>query len=64
MDSKCIWGIIRLGDAFRVIVGKGMVNDYWILYLFEIISVFGMWYCSRIVKACKIFIEKGVVYDY
>ena len=46
MTSKwivnCIWGIIRLGDAFRVIVGKGMVNDYWILYLFEIISVFGM----------------------
>ena len=31
-------------------VGKGIVNDCWIVYMFEIVSVFGMCYGYRIVK--------------
>ena len=32
----------RIVDAFRIIIGKGMVNDYWIMCVFGIVSVFGI----------------------
>ena len=41
-----------------------MVNDYWIVCIFGIVSVFGMLYDYMIVKAFRIFIGKEVVNDY
>ena len=32
----------RIIKAFRIFAGKGIVNDYWIVYMFEIVSVFRM----------------------
>ena len=41
-----------------------MVNYYWILCVFQIVSAFVMKYGFRIVKAFRIFIEKGMINDY
>ena len=32
----------RKVDAFKIVIGKGMVYDYWIVFLFGIVIVFGM----------------------
>ena len=39
-ESKCVWDVIV--KAFRILIGKRMVNDYWIVCVFGIVSVFGM----------------------
>ena len=41
-----------------IILAKGMVNDYSIVFLFGIVSVFWMQYGLRKVKTFKIFIGK------
>ena len=41
-----------------------MVNDYWIVCIFGIVSVIGMLYDYMIVKAFRIFIGKEMVNDY
>ena len=42
LASKCIWNIIwfKVVEAFRTFIGKRMVNDYWIVCLFVIVSEF------------------------
>ena len=32
----------RIVNAFNIFIGKGMVNDHWIVCVFGIVSVFGM----------------------
>ena len=32
----------RIVKAFNMFIGKGMVNDYWIVCVFGIVSVLGM----------------------
>ena len=60
---RIIYGF-RTVKAFRILIPKGMVNDYWIVCIFGIVSVFGMLYDYMIVKAFRIFIGKEVVNDY
>ena len=44
-DSKRVWDIIWLQDAigFQVFTRKGMVNDYWIVWVYGIEMVNGYW---------------------
>ena len=37
-----LWGYSMALKAFRIFAGKGIVNDYWVVYMFEIVSVFRM----------------------
>ena len=32
----------RKVDAFKIVIGKGMVTDYWIVFVFGVVIVFGM----------------------
>ena len=41
-----------------------MVNDYWILPVSGIVSVFGMKYGYRTVQSFKIFTRKRMINDY
>ena len=41
--------IFRIIEAFRVFIGKEMVNDYWIICVIGIVSVFAMKYGYSIV---------------
>ena len=34
--------MIKILKAFRIFIEKGMVNDYWIVCLFGIVTVFGI----------------------
>ena len=41
-----------------IIIEKLMVNDYSIMCLFKVVSLFGMYYGYRIVKTFRIFMRK------
>ena len=43
----------RIVEAFRIFIGKGIVNDYWRVCVFVIGSVFGMSYGCRIANAFR-----------
>ena len=51
-------------NNFRIFIEKVMVNYYWILCVFQIVSAFVMKYGFRIVKVFRIFIEKRMINDY
>ena len=33
---------LGIGKVFGIFTGKGIVNDYWIVWVFGIVSVFAM----------------------
>ena len=48
----------------RIFIAKGMVIDYWIVWVFGIVSVFRIQYGYRILQDFRIIIGKGMVNDY
>ena len=40
-----------------------MINDYWPVWAFGIVTVFGIFYGYSIVEDFRIFLEKGTVND-
>ena len=49
---------MRIVKTFWIFIGKRMVNDYWIVSVFETLCGF------RIVEDFRIFIRKRMVNDY
>ena len=48
----------RIVKAFRMFTGKKMVNDYWVVFVFEI------YYGFRIVDDFSTIFRKGMANDY
>ena len=50
--------------GFAIFTGKGILNDYRILWVFGIASIFGMQYGYRVENVFRILIAKKMVNDY
>ena len=71
MGSHCwiegVYGMeynFRTVKTFKIFIEKRIVNDWWIVCGFGMISKFGMKYGYKIVNAFKILIGKEIVNDY
>ena len=65
-DIKCAWNITWLQDTvkFQDVYNKGMLNDYWVVWVFGIRSVFGVYYGHIVLQDFRMFIGKWMLNGY